>query len=161
MLKSLFRLLLRLAVVSAVIYAGRRALKSWVDGPEPLPSTTPWPAVATPASPAPPATTEPAVVETAVAEPAAVETAAVKTDAVKTAAVKAKAPARKKARTDGAAWVAPAADGSAPPSHPVKVKMASGLYRVPGTAAYDRTRADRCYATPEAAEADGFTRAKR
>lgn len=58
-------------------------------------------------------------------------------------------------------WVAPHEDGSAPDSHPVKAKVGSRTYRVPGMAAYDRIKADRCYASAQAAEADGFTRAKR
>ncbi len=55
----------------------------------------------------------------------------------------------------------PEADGSCAATHPVKVKMRSRLYHLPGMAAYDRTHSDRCYRTPEDAEADGFTRAKR
>jgi hypothetical protein len=43
----------------------------------------------------------------------------------------------------------------------VKVKLASGIYHLPGMFAYDRTIPDRCYSTPEAAEADGFRAAKR
>jgi hypothetical protein len=35
------------------------------------------------------------------------------------------------------------------------------LYHLPGMLAYDRTHPDRCYPSPEAAETDGFTRAKR
>ncbi len=56
-------------------------------------------------------------------------------------------------------WVEPEG-GACPASHPVKVKLASGLIHQPGMLAYQRTRADRCYATVEAAEADGFARAK-
>ena len=48
-----------------------------------------------------------------------------------------------------------------PTSHPVKAKLSSMLYHLPGMAAYKRTRPDRCYRDPESAEADGFTRAKR
>ena len=43
----------------------------------------------------------------------------------------------------------------------VKVKLASGIYHLPGMFAYDRTIPDRCYASAEAAEADGFRAAKR
>jgi len=57
-------------------------------------------------------------------------------------------------------WVEPL--GSNPPtSHPVKAKLSSMLYHLPGMAFYDRTRPDRCYIDAEAAEADGFIRAKR
>ena len=59
-----------------------------------------------------------------------------------------------------AAWVEPV-DGVCPVSHPVKGKAGSGIYHVPGGASYDRTVPERCYVSPEAAEADGFRRAKR
>jgi hypothetical protein len=60
-----------------------------------------------------------------------------------------------------APWVEPLADGSAPASHPIKVKVASGLYHQPGGFNYPRTKPDRCYVSVEAAEADGFRAAKR
>lgn len=59
------------------------------------------------------------------------------------------------------AWVPAPGDGSVPASHPVKAKLASGIYHVPGGASYGRTRPDRCYASAEAATADGFVPAKR
>lgn len=58
------------------------------------------------------------------------------------------------------AWVAPEG-GSCPATHPIKAKLASGLFHLPGMLAYERTKADRCYATEQAAESDGLTRAKR
>jgi hypothetical protein len=58
-------------------------------------------------------------------------------------------------------WIKGNGDGHAPASHPVKAKVASRVYRVPGMASYEQAKPDRCYPTPEAAEADGFTRAKR
>jgi len=51
--------------------------------------------------------------------------------------------------------------GACPASHPVKAKLSSGIFHVPGGANYDRTKADRCYVSPEAAEADGLRPAKR
>jgi hypothetical protein len=57
-------------------------------------------------------------------------------------------------------WVEPVG-GTCPTSHPVKAKLASRLFHVPGMFAYDRTRPDRCYAEEQDALADGFTRAKR
>jgi hypothetical protein len=57
-------------------------------------------------------------------------------------------------------WVRPVA-GVCPPTHPVKGKLASRLFHLPGMFAYDRTRADRCYISEAAAVADGLTRAKR
>jgi hypothetical protein len=62
--------------------------------------------------------------------------------------------------TPGAAWV-DAAEGGCPLSHPVKAKLASGIFHQPGGANYARTHADRCYASGEAAEADGLRPAKR
>jgi hypothetical protein len=57
-------------------------------------------------------------------------------------------------------WV-DAADGTCPASHPVKAKLSSGIYHVPGGATYERTLADRCYASASEAESDGLRPAKR
>ena len=57
------------------------------------------------------------------------------------------------------AWVAPV-DGVAPEGYPIKVNVKSGIYHVPGGRFYDRGTADRCYASAEDAEADGYRRAK-
>ena len=62
--------------------------------------------------------------------------------------------------TDASAWVE-AADGGCPVSHPVKAKLASGIFHEPGGANYARTRADRCYPSAAAAESDGLRPAKR
>jgi hypothetical protein len=59
-----------------------------------------------------------------------------------------------------ARWSDPV-EKACPPGFEVKVKLASGIYHLPGMFAYDRTIPDRCYASPEAAEADGFRAAKR
>ena len=56
--------------------------------------------------------------------------------------------------------VEPNGDGSCPLSHPVKGKLKSGIYHVPGGANYDRTKPDRCYADEDAAQADGLRRSK-
>ena len=58
------------------------------------------------------------------------------------------------------AWVEPD-DGACPVSHPVKGKVTSGIFHVPGGQNYERTRADRCYPDTAAAEADGLRQAKR
>lgn len=58
-------------------------------------------------------------------------------------------------------WVEPTADGAAPESHPVKVKLSSGVYHLPGGRHYERTHADRCYRDAESAEADGFRPSKQ
>jgi hypothetical protein len=57
-------------------------------------------------------------------------------------------------------WVAPDAEGGCPISHPVKGKVRSGIYHAEGNVAWERTNADRCYLSPEAAEADGYRAAK-
>jgi len=57
-------------------------------------------------------------------------------------------------------WLGPQDDGQCPPGHPVKANDNSGIYHVPGGRFYDRTVAERCYATPAAAEADGYRAAK-
>lgn len=69
--------------------------------------------------------------------------------------------------SDGAAaeaprgeWIDPDPDGGCPLSHPVKAKLRSGIYHVPEGLAYERTNADRCYASPEAAENDGYRASK-
>lgn len=58
-------------------------------------------------------------------------------------------------------WVDPGKDGSCPPSHPVKAKLASGIFHEEGMLNYERTNADRCYRDRAAAEADGLRAAKR
>jgi hypothetical protein len=57
-------------------------------------------------------------------------------------------------------WLPPEGD-ACPPTHQVKAKLSSMIYHLPGMAAYARTTPDRCYATAEDAEEDGFARAKR
>jgi hypothetical protein len=57
-------------------------------------------------------------------------------------------------------WVE-AMGNECPTTHPVKAKLASMLYHLPGMAAYNRTRPDRCYVDGASAEADGFIKAKR
>jgi len=58
------------------------------------------------------------------------------------------------------AWCEPT-DGTCPPTHPIKAKLSSRIFHVPGGFSYDRTIPDRCYADTAAAEADGFRAAKR
>lgn len=58
-----------------------------------------------------------------------------------------------------ALWVAPV-DGQCPEGYPVKANDNSGIYHLPGGRFYDRTIPERCYASAEGAEADGYRRAK-
>jgi hypothetical protein len=57
-------------------------------------------------------------------------------------------------------WAEPNDDGSCPVAFPIKAKLGSGIYHPPGGLNYARTKADRCYADPEAAEADGLRPSK-
>jgi hypothetical protein len=59
------------------------------------------------------------------------------------------------------AWVEPVEAGTCPANHPVKAKLSSGIYHLPGGANYARTQPDRCYRSAEAAEADGLRPSKR
>ncbi|MCU1428272.1 MAG: hypothetical protein JWL83_2272 [Actinomycetia bacterium] len=56
-------------------------------------------------------------------------------------------------------WTEPV-DGMCPVSHPIKAKLTSGIYHMPGGMNYDRTRPDRCYVDAEAADRDGLRAAK-
>lgn len=56
-------------------------------------------------------------------------------------------------------WVEPT-DGVCPVEFPIKGNANSGIYHVPGGRFYDRTVPERCYATEDAAVADGYRRAK-
>ena len=42
------------------------------------------------------------------------------------------------------------------PQHPVKAKLASGIYHVPGGGNYERTKADRCYVDATRPLSDGL-----
>jgi hypothetical protein len=61
--------------------------------------------------------------------------------------------------TDTRRWRDPV-DGGCPPGHPIKANAKSEIYHVPGGRFYDRTIPERCYATAEDAEADGYRRSK-
>ncbi len=70
-----------------------------------------------------------------------------------------KAVAKPAATATAPAWVEP--DGeTCPRGYPVKAKVKSGIFHVPGGRNYDRTVPDRCYADAGAATADGLRAAK-
>lgn len=162
------RKLLLVAAIAAVVAAIVRALRgepspqfsthpSVLGGPSPEPST--------PA--APPADATPQAAADADAPPAELEAG----DAPVAELAAPPAPSGELAPGDegGAlepveaaegAWVDPV-DGACPDGYPIKAKLKSGIYHQPGGLAYDRTKPDRCYATAEAAEADGLRAAKR
>jgi hypothetical protein len=60
----------------------------------------------------------------------------------------------------GDAWIAPV-EGACPATHPVKAKLTSGIFHVPGGQNYARTKPDRCYRDADAAVADGLRRSQR
>jgi len=170
--------------VTGALWLARAGLKKWIDGPEVTPRSGGWPddAGRGPGRPAgaptsertsasggasggrnsAPGSTQATVgSQPTVASDAPAESPAAKKPA-KASGKKAAGPSKR--RTDSSApgsWVVPNGTAEVLVSHPVKVKLSSRVYRVPGMPMYDRTVADRCYATVEAAEADGFNRAAR
>lgn len=58
------------------------------------------------------------------------------------------------------AWVEPRGS-DCPSAHPVKAKLSSMIFHLPGMANYERTTPDRCYTSAATAEADGLRPAKR
>jgi len=154
-LKGLIRFGVRVAVVAAAVWIARATLKRWVDGPDVEPTTKPWPPVASTPAPAPRA-------ESAAAG-SSVKARPTTPGATGSPKTPRKASATKETGDPppGAQWVKPDGSGAVPTGHPVKAKLRSRLYHLPGMVAYERTDPDRCYATPEAAEEDGFSPAKR
>jgi hypothetical protein len=94
--------------------------------------------------------------------PAKKAAAAVKKAAKKAAAPVKKAAAKKAAKKAAplAPWVDPTG-GVCPTTHPVKAKLASRIFHLPGMLNYERAAPDRCYQDAGAAEADGLRPAKR
>jgi hypothetical protein len=57
-------------------------------------------------------------------------------------------------------WVPADDEGSCPLTHPIKANDKSGIFHVPDGRFYDRTKAQRCYPSADAAVADGYRQAK-
>jgi len=129
-----------------------------------------WPPVQTPVTIEPPA---PIVTERiAPVRPTMAKKAA---PAKKAAATKKSAPAKRaapKRATAGLIEEAPAPTSGritwveptgriCPPSHPVKARLSSRIFHLPGMAAYNRTTPSRCYLDEATAVEDGFTKSKR
>ena len=157
-----------LAGLAAAVVKTVQTRRDRATGPgETVPAT--WPPLETPAAPAPATDTPAAVVDEAVVPQLEVEdvtpapvrkSGAKKAPAAKKATRPAKAAKKGTAPADAAAWVEPT--GSVcPPSHPVKAKLSSRLFHLPGMFAYARTVPDRCYRSEGDAEADGLRKAKR
>lgn len=136
------------ALVARVVPARRRELGSETPGPRPV------------------AVPEPIAAPEAIAVPEAVE-AAVALRRVPTTATTVTLPVLEELDddvvidlTDGAAWATPV-DGECPEGFPIKAKLSSGIFHLPGMSAYGRTHPDRCYASTEDALLDGLRVAKR
>ncbi len=150
MLRTLIRRLVKLALVlglGAVVAAWFRGRGQEALDPA-LPGEAQWPPLDIPAPP-PTAASPTAPPPTAPSPEAASEAPSIEEP------------------SDGSAappppgqWVEPTETGGCPISHPVKVKLRSGIYHVPNGAPYDRTNADRCYADAATAEADGYRASK-
>lgn len=129
-------------------------------------ASTEAPALEEPAPSTPPAVAAPAATEAPRADPAPPAAPVAKRAAAKKAAPKkpaaGTAPAAKAAKKKPlvAPWVDPT-DGVCPTTHPVKGKLASKIFHLPGMLNYARTSPDRCYRDAAAAEADGLRQAKR
>ena len=153
-----FRFGLIVGLVAGLVAAVVKVLGSRSEASGPAlatPEGTPWPRLE--ADPAVPAAPEAGLVPDPQAPaPEAVETAVDPTPAKKPAAKKATAKRKAPLR----AWVEPEGD-VCPTSHPVKAKLASKIFHLPGMLNYARTKPDRCYLNAAAAESDGLRPAKR
>lgn len=161
MLRRFFRIGLTLGILGGLAAAVRRLLGAQqAPGADPAPSVGPlprqaWPPLEAdhsedepprdtrlqPDPEAPPPSTVPARAEAPEPMPAPTDAPAAVTEAE-------------------VAWVEP--DGNVcPTGHPVKAKLASKIFHVPGGLSYARVKPDRCYRDAGAAEADGLRPAKR
>lgn len=158
MLRRAFRNGLLVGLLGGAIAAALKAVQGRAtSAPVTAPAWTPLPnaePVVVPAAPVVPKAPRPTVDLSALQE-SPVEPKAKKPKAEKSEKSKQEKP--KKAPP----WVDPGPDGEPPASHPIKAKMASGIYHVPGGFNYPRTKPDRCYRDVAAAEADGLRPSKR
>jgi hypothetical protein len=183
MIRRLFRFVFKLGVLGSVAAVAVKALdrrRSASSAPDWSASTEPWPPIeltdrqVAETVPAPSESDAAAVAGDVAAtpEPEVVPVATGGEDEVVVVASDGEAEVVATAPTDGqaevvatapadAAWSDPGDDGSCPASHPVKAKLASKVFHLPGMANYERTKADRCYVDAGAAEADGLRQAKR
>jgi hypothetical protein len=141
MIRRLLRVGIRLGVLAVVGYGVARFLQRRQHELTPAPAAPTWPPV-TPSRAEPSAA--PAVEATGDGDQPVVEPSL--------AAAGEPVPPQ--------AWVEPSGD-ACPASHPIKGKLSSRIFHLPGMMAYDRCKPDRCYASEDAAEADGLRRAKR
>jgi hypothetical protein len=154
----------KVALGAAVVAAAVAAVRALRGGPTPAFSGHP---SAGPPTPAPAPAPAPVTAEAATPEPsgAAEPTTGPEPRTGSAAGEASAAAASTGAETETAAepegsWVEPV-DGGCPDGFPVKAKLSSGIFHVPGGLAYERTRPDRCYRSAADAEADGLRAAKR
>jgi hypothetical protein len=63
-------------------------------------------------------------------------------------------------RHDHASFIEPPSSGTVPDEYPIKAKDSSKIFHVPGGTFYERTKADRLYASADAAIDDGYRPSK-
>jgi hypothetical protein len=147
MIRRAFRRGLSLGILAAMVAAAVKAVQGRKGGPlSPLPASEAWPATAPAGGGA----------------RASLVTAAPGATGVGLDVVAAPGPDPQPSReaAEDAVWLDPVERGC-PASHPVKVRLASGIFHLPGMVDYERTRPDRCYVDATAAESDGFRAALR
>jgi hypothetical protein len=156
MIRRLFRFALKLGMVGSVVAVAFKALgrrRSASSASDWSAGTEPWPPIDLADQPAPgargpgPVAAEDVVVGDVVVGDVVVED--VEAEAVTDGDV------------EGQVWSDPHDDGSCPVTHPVKAKLGSGVFHLPGMANYERTKADRCYPDADTARADDLRQAKR
>jgi hypothetical protein len=167
-LRRSFRFGLIVGVLGGVLAAVAKMLQGRTAAPAavttaptwtPIPDTEPLQPIVTPA-PAPAPAPKVAAPKPAAPKPDTSALAALQESPVepKPAPAKKKAPAAKKKLEP---WVQPEEGGTCPGTHPVKGKLTSKIFHVPGGFNYARTQPDRCYIDAAAAEADGLRQSKR
>ena len=164
MIRRSFRIGLWLGLL---VGAGFALAKIFRPKPDASPVSHAWPPLEAPVpTPAPVQVAEPNIEPVvAAAEPGLVLIGDEPLQATEPAPVKKparKAPAKKVAAEKKTLppWVDP--NGTVcPQTHPVKGKLSSMIFQVPGNFAYERTTPDRCYKSADEAEGDGLRAAKR
>lgn len=163
MLRHLFRYAFKLALVAGVGAAVSKVLARRRSEPFAPVSTAPWPPIETTPPVAAPDTGVPGTGVPGTEAPATgvpgVEVPAAETSSVQ--APSTPVPADEPAALGDTLWVEPDDEGECPTSHPIKAKLGSGVFHLPGMANYERTKADRCYPDAESAEADDLRQAQR
>jgi hypothetical protein len=140
-LRRSFRLGLKLGILAGLALVVAKALGSR-RGAEPVTgSVTPLPREAWPPLERDPVPSEPTPSTALHADPEAPQPPAARADVT-------------------VAFVEPTGD-VCPTTHPVKAKLSSKIFHVPGGQMYDRTKPDRCYRDAGTAESDGLRQAKR